>query len=89
MKKKMALILVVLVLICSILGTCLVGCKPKTPSNQTCVSHVDANGDGKCDVCGKDVGGEHEHDCAVDGHVDANGDKICDECGQKIIGGES
>lgn len=88
MKKRMALIFVVLVLICSILGTCLVGCVENKPSNPTCVSHVDADKDGKCDVCGKDVPlGGQEHDCDVDGHVDANGDKVCDVCGKVIIDG--
>lgn len=39
------------------------------------LAHVDADGDGICDVCKKEI--EHKH-------VDANKDGICDVCGEKI-----
>lgn len=85
MKKKMALVLVVLVLVASILGTCLVGCNNPAPApSPECSSHVDANNDGKCDVCGKDMPAAPSHDCAVDGHVDEDEDGVCDECGEVI-----
>lgn len=87
MKKRMLLVLVVFILIASILATCLVGCKPQDDGPIGCVSHIDINGDGKCDNCGVSMGSS-KHDCAVDGHEDADENGVCDVCGDVISGGE-
>lgn len=87
MKKRMLLVLVVFILIASVLATCLVGCKPKDDGPIGCVSHIDINGDGKCDNCGEPMSSS-KHDCAIDGHVDADENGLCDVCGSVISGGD-
>lgn len=49
----------------------LAGCGEKAP----CVNHIDANHNGKCDVCDADV--------AVN-HIDSNKDGKCDVCGADV-----
>lgn len=41
-------------------------------------THIDATGDGKCDVCGKTM------TVVCTNHVDANGDEKCDVCGASV-----
>lgn len=41
--------------------------------------HVDENGDGKCDNCGKDT---TISECD---HIDKNNDEICDNCAENVI----
>ncbi len=41
--------------------------------------HVDADNDGKCDVCGVDMSS------AKCDHVDKNNDEICDNCSENVI----
>lgn len=86
MKKRMLLVLVVFILISSVLGSLLVGCQP-SDNPGGCVSHVDIDGDGKCDNCGVAIGSS-KHDCAVDGHVDDDSDGVCDVCGSLISGSD-
>ena len=58
MKNKILSLLLVLVMVVAVF----VSCSP-TPDNgdngdtTTCAKHVDANGDGKCDNCGRSMGG--------------------------------
>ncbi|MBO5879078.1 MAG: hypothetical protein J6Q68_00800 [Clostridia bacterium] len=66
MKKYIAIMLAVLCLFS------VVSC-----NGTTCEKHVDANEDGKCDVC------ETEYVCP--GHVDADEDEVCDECGAPYV----
>lgn len=42
--------------------------------------HVDSNGDGICDLCGKKI----EDETPVCDHVDSNGDGKCDKCGASL-----
>ena len=57
MKKLVALLLGTAMVSTSVMG--LVACtkKPNTPPEQEHTQHVDADNNGKCDVCGKDMGG--------------------------------
>lgn len=68
-----------LALVCIMLVTALVSCGTKD-----CTSHVDNNGDGKCDNCGKTLttklpSGDDDDVCTS--HVDNDGDGYCDRCG--------
>ena len=49
----------------------LAGCRSKKEEEPAPCTHVDANNDHKCDVCGE----------TISSHVDANGDFKCDVCG--------
>ena len=69
MKKTRAMLIAILSLV-MVLSFTLAACQP-----TECTNHVDANSDGICDICGKDL----RADC---NHVDANHDGICDKCGQ-------
>lgn len=69
MKKSRAMLIAILSLV-MVLSFTLAACQP-----TECTNHVDANSDGICDICGKDL----RADC---NHVDANHDGICDKCGQ-------
>ena len=60
---------------------------------KECINHIDANHDGKCDVCEKEVPVNHvdndkDGKCDVCGkeinHVDNNDDNICDICGADL-----
>ena len=76
--KRMSKIAVVLLSLCMALTTMLfmVSCKPDEPTNEPCKTHVDANEDGKCDVCGAEVEVE-----TCDDHIDTDGDNLCEICG--------
>ena len=51
-----------------------------TPSTTAveCTDHVDANGDGQCDRCGKKM------TVVCSTHIDLNNDGQCDRCGTKL-----
>ncbi len=58
MKKKLIAMLALLSCV-AFSGTMLAACKDEpTPDEPTHTVHVDADGDGKCDECGADMGGE-------------------------------
>ena len=50
---------------------------------EDCPKHVDANKDGKCDLCGTTM----EQEVCLN-HFDADGDKKCDYCGAKMPSGK-
>lgn len=68
-----------LALACIMFVTAFASCAAKD-----CTSHVDNNGDGKCDNCGKALtthlpSGDDDDVCTS--HVDNDGDGSCDRCG--------
>ncbi len=80
MKKPLKLSAIILCLIVTVLA--LVAC------NEECTSHVDENGDLKCDNCGADIStnddGDDEDDVTCS-HVDTNLDERCDLCGAEQL----
>lgn len=72
MKKFLKIFAVSLCLI--LMVSALVACQNK------CDSHVDENGDLKCDKCGADMS-----DDSACKHVDADFDEKCDKCGADVI----
>lgn len=60
--------------------------------DDPCVTHVDGNGDSKCDNCGVTVepgngnGGDGDGDNCTE-HVDGDGDGECDNCGETVDNG--
>ncbi len=63
MKTRILSLLLVLVMVVGVLASC---------GNKECTSHVDANGDLKCDTCNTAM------ECTS--HVDRNHDQKCDKC---------
>ena len=93
MKEKKVLILLFTLLLCvCMISATLVSCMNTKetedgiikdgelvdPDDKDCTNHVDKNGDGKCDKCGKSMGNVGHQ------HVDANGDGKCDKCGKSM-----
>lgn len=90
-----------LLIVCGAMLLGLVGCTPNKPVVEPCVEHVDADNNGKCDVCGADVEVKEEHTEHVDAnhdgkcdvcevevpvtHIDENGDDKCDVCGASLL----
>lgn len=68
--KKTTRLVALLIALCLVLSLGFAACKPQEDH-----THVDANSDGKCDVCGEIM--EHRH-------VDLNADEKCDICGEKM-----
>lgn len=56
MKKKLLAILALCGCVAISVGM-LAGCTDPGQQDETCTQHVDADHDGKCDVCGEDMGG--------------------------------
>ncbi len=52
----------------------------ETSETQACTSHVDADGNAKCDKCGEVV----ETEGCTD-HIDVNGDNKCEICGATVV----
>ncbi|MGN1040810.1 MAG: hypothetical protein ACI4QL_05220, partial [Candidatus Fimimonas sp.] len=68
--KKTTRLVALLIALCLVLSLGFAACKPQEDH-----THVDANGDGKCDVCDEVM--EHRH-------VDLNADEKCDICGKDM-----
>ncbi len=75
-KKTLALIMSIVML----LGCLAVFSSCTDEEVPACTEHVDANTDGKCDICGTDM----TSTIICNQHVDANADKKCDNCGADI-----
>ena len=73
--KKIFLILMAFVLVCSM--AFLSACGPDEPT--PCTEHTDSDGNLSCDICGATL----EPSCTA--HKDENGDKLCDLCGTEFF----
>ena len=62
---------------------------PTKPPVTTECEHADADADGKCDKCGKDMGSTPPPSTECTEHADADGDKKCDKCGADMGGCKS
>ncbi len=71
MKKRIICLVLTIVMIFGMVSI-LAACGPEKPKD--CETCVDANEDGKCDVCNKPV---KKEECE---HIDENGDELCDKC---------
>ena len=79
MKTKITCLLLVLFMVVGMLASC-----GDTPSDDTCTSHVDSDGDKKCDNCGAAVSGGDTGKETCTEHVDVNEDGKCDVCRKKV-----
>ena len=83
--KRQTRIRLLTMLVCFVLmfACTLSACKDAVPTPDpdkvdTCTTHVDKDGDGKCDKCGAEVP-KTPTTCTV--HADSDGDGKCDKCG--------
>ena len=76
MKNRILCLFLALFMVVGLLASC-------TPPVTPCVEHVDADYDGKCDVCKSTVSNAP----ACTDHKDTNGDELCENCGQSTLTG--
>ena len=89
MKKIKKIVAILISVLCAgALAFALPACGEPEEESGTHTTHVDSDGDGKCDECGKDMGTQTPPDDTPDEpcteHVDGDDDNICDNCGRGL-----
>ena len=80
MNKVLKIAIIVVLCLIVILTITLFACDPG--SGNDCTEHIDADSNGKCDVCGADVPKPQPPVCTE--HKDEDGDEKCDICNADV-----